>query len=144
MSTQAATQLARSQTRRLAIPRPVLQRGLQSPPYIDHWVLQLQGVAPTRIDNPDRLISDLNTVVDDLGLTRVSEHSHYFVPGVSAVIILSESHLSVHTWPELEYMHVDLLTCVEKLKGADLERTLRRTFQPAELNMVRLDYTNRS
>ena len=97
MNTQVATQHSRPEPRELAIPRPIPPRGMQTPPYIDHWVLQLQGVAPERIDDPHRLQATINEVVEALDLTRVSEHSHYFVPGVSVVVILSESHLSVHT-----------------------------------------------
>ncbi len=37
---------------------------------------------------------------------------HKFSPqGVSGVVIISESHLSIHTWPELGYAAVDVFTC---------------------------------
>ena len=37
---------------------------------------------------------------------------HRFEPhGVSGVVIISESHLAIHTWPELEYAAVDIFTC---------------------------------
>jgi S-adenosylmethionine decarboxylase len=97
-------------------------------------------VAPERINRPERLQELLNDVVDRLGLTRVSEHSHYFHPGVSTVIILSESHLSAHTWPEFEYMHVDIVTCVKKLTAEALEKAFQAAFQPARSHLVRLDY----
>lgn len=109
-------------------------------PDIDHWVLQLWGIAPERINNLDGLKALLNSAVEKLRLTRVSDHSHYFGPGVSAVIILSESHLSAHTWPELGYMHVDVVTCVKKLDYAHLEKAFRQEFAPQYIQVAQLEY----
>ncbi|MDH4120404.1 MAG: S-adenosylmethionine decarboxylase [Deltaproteobacteria bacterium] len=109
-------------------------------PYIDHWVVECHGVNPDRINHPDVLLKSLQDVVDNLHLTRVSDHSHYFVPGVSTVIILSESHLSAHTWPETGYMHVDIVTCEPKLTRENLEREFLQHFAPAALSLVKLDY----
>ena len=42
---------------------------------------------------------------------------HRFSPdGVSGVVVISESHLSVHTWPELGYVALDIYTCGERAK----------------------------
>ncbi|MFI5399991.1 MAG: S-adenosylmethionine decarboxylase, partial [SAR324 cluster bacterium] len=71
--------------------------GAQATPYIEHWVVQLQGVDPDRINDPNRMLGTLKRAVKRMGLTHVSDHTHYFGPGVSTVIILSESHLSAHT-----------------------------------------------
>lgn len=109
-------------------------------PYIEHWVLQLHGVSPDKLDDTDRLVTLLNRSVKELGLTRVSDHSHYFGPGVSTVIILAESHLSAHTWPELGYMHVDAVTCVKKLNQTNLQQVFSRLFQPKRLQMDQLEY----
>jgi S-adenosylmethionine decarboxylase len=39
---------------------------------------------------------------------------HKFSPqGVSGVVVISESHLAIHTWPELGYAAVDVFTCGE-------------------------------
>ncbi|MCG0276077.1 MAG: adenosylmethionine decarboxylase [Thermosediminibacteraceae bacterium] len=45
---------------------------------------------------------------------------HKFSPqGVSGVVVISESHLTVHTWPELGYAAVDVFTCGEKVNPWD-------------------------
>jgi S-adenosylmethionine decarboxylase proenzyme len=130
----------RPQSRKLVETRSIAARGPYFTPTIDHWVLQFHGVEPDRINNPERLQTLLNEVVDRLELTRVSEHSHYFHPGVSTVIILSESHLSAHTWPEYGYMHVDIVTCVKKLTPGGLEEAFQEAFGPAHCHMVQMDY----
>ena len=51
----------------------------------------------------------------ECGATIVQKCFHMFNPyGVSGVVIISESHLAIHTWPELGYAAVDLLTCGDK------------------------------
>lgn len=41
---------------------------------------------------------------------------HNFSPqGVSGVVIISESHLTIHTWPELGYAALDIFTCGDKV-----------------------------
>ncbi|MBC2581363.1 adenosylmethionine decarboxylase [Clostridium sp. DJ247] len=45
---------------------------------------------------------------------------HKFSPqGVSGVVIISESHLTIHTWPELGYAAVDVFTCGDKINPWD-------------------------
>jgi len=112
----------------------------QSSPYIEHWVVQLHGVAHERIDDPDALVSALRQAVKELCLTRVSDHTHYFGPGVSSVIILSESHLSAHTWPELGYVHLDIVTCVKALTGERLRDVMQDVFDPERLQLAQMEY----
>jgi len=46
------------------------------------------------------------------GVTVVSSHFHHFSPqGVSGVVVIAESHITVHTWPENGYAAVDVFTC---------------------------------
>lgn len=48
--------------------------------------------------------------------TIVTEHFHHFSPyGVSGVVIIQESHLTIHTWPEYGYAAIDVFTCNSKL-----------------------------
>lgn len=109
-------------------------------PEIDHWIVQLWGVTAGQIDDPERLNATLGALAEELSLTKVSDHTHFFGPGVSAVLILSESHLSAHTWPEMGYVHVDLVTCVKKLSATCLEVALRNAFQPRVLQLAQLEY----
>ncbi|WP_264802183.1 adenosylmethionine decarboxylase, partial [Ameyamaea chiangmaiensis] len=45
--------------------------------------------------------------------TILHSHFHHFTPngGVSGVVVLAESHISIHTWPERNYAAVDIFMC---------------------------------
>ena len=109
-------------------------------PYIEHWVVQLKGVDPDRINDPERLLTTLKRAAKRMELTHVSDHTHYFGPGVSTVIILSESHLSAHTWPELGYVHLDVVTCVKKLTRKSIEKAMKDGFAPEVMQLAQLEY----
>lgn len=51
-------------------------------------------------------------IVEQCQLTKVSSDFHQFKPlGVSGVVVLAESHFTVHTWPEENYAAIDLFVC---------------------------------
>ncbi len=60
---------------------------------------------------------------------------HKFSPqGVSGVVVISESHLAIHTWPELGYAAVDVFTCGEKVDPWDACNYLADQFGANEVN----------
>ena len=60
---------------------------------------------------------------------------HKFSPqGVSGVVVISESHLAIHTWPELGYAAVDVFTCGDKVNPWDACNYLAEMFQADEVN----------
>lgn len=58
---------------------------------------------------------------------------HKFSPqGVSGVVVISESHLAIHTWPELGYAAVDVFTCGDKVCPQDACDYLSQNFMAKE------------
>ena len=82
-------------------------------PEIHHYVIEI--FRPEQNINDNRDIEDLvESFVKKINLTIVKTVEHDFTPyGATKLFILSSSHLAVHTWPENEYMHLDLLVCSE-------------------------------
>lgn len=66
-----------------------------------------------RLLNNAALIENyMNQAAVHAGATVVASAFHTFNPhGVSGVIVIAESHLSIHTWPEYGYAAVDIFTC---------------------------------
>ena len=67
------------------------------------------------LNNLDKVEKYMIDAALECGATIVQKCFHMFNPyGVSGVVIISESHLAIHTWPELGYAAVDLFTCGDK------------------------------
>lgn len=59
---------------------------------------------------------------------------HKFSPqGVSGVVIISESHLAIHTWPELGYAAVDVFTCGDRVDPWDACNYLSKMFNASHM-----------
>lgn len=77
-----------------------------------HFLVEFYNCAYEVLDNKDLIV---NTLIDSAvkGKAGVLGHvSHKFTPfGVTALVLLSESHLSLHSWPEDGYAMLDVATC---------------------------------
>jgi len=71
------------------------------------------------IKTVDKLDEKMSTLVTQLKLTEVSRCFHQFEPfGATGVILLAESHFSVHTYPEHEMLYFDLFCCTPDFKSS--------------------------
>lgn len=60
---------------------------------------------------------------------------HKFSPqGISGVVVISESHLAIHTWPELGYAAVDVFTCGDKIDPWDACNYLTEHFEAKQVS----------
>lgn len=82
----------------------------QSTPTISHFsALVKLSVAPV---DKAFVVSLADAIIRKLELTVVNKVHHSFSPiGETLVYILSESHFALHTWPEYNVIHVDLVSC---------------------------------
>jgi len=96
-----------------------------------HIIAEFRGVDPQKISRVEALRVVLDRVVAKSGLHAVSSSFHQFEPhGVSAIYLLSESHLSVHTWPEYGYVALDIFTCGSDGPALRAFELLLEEFQP--------------
>lgn len=77
-----------------------------------HLILEFYGCPPDHLDNKDLISRVLTEAVEGSGATLIKPFFHQFAPqGVSGVVVIAESHFSIHTWPEYGYAAVDMFTC---------------------------------
>lgn len=77
-----------------------------------HCILELYGCSAELLNDEQGLIAALRSSAEGAGATWMGQVSHKFQPqGVTALGLLSESHISIHTWPEVGYAAVDVFTC---------------------------------
>ena len=78
-----------------------------------HLIIDLFGAR--RLDDLKHIERTLKRCVEVAGATLLHIHLHHFTPngGVSGVAVLSESHISIHSWPEADYAALDVFMCGE-------------------------------
>lgn len=114
-----------------------------------HLTADLSGIDPTLavMLEADALGAMCRGAVVQSGLTGVAELFHRFAPkdeqsGVTGVVLLAESHLAVHTWPELGGVTLDVYVCNygadNSAKAEALLAALLKAFAPREAAVQRL------
>ncbi len=76
-----------------------------------HLIIDLHGAE--RLDDIEHIEATLRRCVEAARATLLHIHLHHFQPsgGVSGVAVLAESHISIHTWPEVGYAALDVFMC---------------------------------
>ena len=82
-----------------------------------HLLLELKECDSDLLDDLDRVRGVMMRAAAESGATIVGEMFHKFEPiGVTGIIVIAESHIGIHTWPEYSYAAVDIFTCGESLR----------------------------
>lgn len=94
-----------------------------------HVLVELYNCDSERLDDAALLAEALLEAARLCGATILDHRFHRFSPhGVSGVVLVAESHLALHTWPEHGYAAVDIFSCAPRLDFdagvAHLERAL--------------------
>jgi S-adenosylmethionine decarboxylase len=76
-----------------------------------HLLIDLWGAS--NLDSPELIDKTLCAGALEAGATILHSHFHHFTPngGVSGVVVLAESHISIHTWPERNFAALDVFMC---------------------------------
>ena len=89
-----------------------------------HLLMELEGCDRDVLNDVDALREALLTAANLAGATVLGDSFHRFSPhGISGVVVIAESHLFVHTWPEYGYAAADIFTCgdtVQPEKAAEI------------------------
>ena len=95
-----------------------------------HILVDLFGVDPTVLDDEEALRNCLLNASKAMKATVLGSLSYRFQPfGVTALVSLAESHISMHTWPESGYAAVDIYTC-GSLNPGDAMEYIEQTLKP--------------
>ena len=87
-----------------------------------HILLELYECPFEKLNDLAFLEQALKKAASTMGATVVNSNFHHFSPiGISGVVIIQESHLTIHTWPEYNYAAVDIFTCGEINLEAGIE-----------------------
>ncbi len=94
-----------------------------------HVLLELKDCDPKLLNDIEFIKKVLPAAAAKSGATILGESFHQFEPqGVSGVVLIAESHVSIHTWPELGYAAVDIFTCGTRVNPEKTARDLVKKF----------------
>lgn len=83
-------------------------------------ILDLDNCQCSRFDDIQWIEQQCRTSAVKAGGHIIRSDFHHFTPwGISGVVIISESHIAIHTWPEFKYAAVDIFTCSKDLGVRD-------------------------
>jgi S-adenosylmethionine decarboxylase len=78
----------------------------------------------------NRVKKALLKAAEDSGATIISSSFHQFEPqGISGVVVIAESHFTVHAWPEHDYAAVDIFTCGDNLDLETAVNSMKGSFE---------------
>ena len=100
-----------------------------------HLLVDLWGAS--NLGDPAFIDRSLRAAANASGATILHSHFHHFSPngGVSGILVLAESHVSIHTWPERNFAAIDLFMC-GNCDPYDSVPTLTSAFQPQTINLL--------
>ena len=101
----------------------------------NHLILDLTGCDRSLLERVDKIIPILNKVCKKAKLNAVHKYFHQFKPtGVTGVIVLKESHINIHTWPEYSKAAIDIFSCNPDKKKVDIAyKLLIEEFKPRKV-----------
>lgn len=77
-----------------------------------HLIAEYYCCNPAVLDDEIAIRRHMRSAAAQIGATVVGEAFHQYSPqGVSGVLLIAESHLSIHTWPDRGYAAIDIFTC---------------------------------
>ncbi len=80
-------------------------------------VLDLYGCATEHLDDVDWVCATMLEAARVADATIIESVFHKFSPwGISGVVVIAESHLAIHIWPEHRYAAVDVFTCGDTMR----------------------------
>jgi S-adenosylmethionine decarboxylase len=78
-------------------------------------LIELEGCNPGEINSKEHVLGALERITEGCGLTPIETISHSFRPqGISAITMVKESHVAIHSWPEHRYLSILIYSCGEQ------------------------------
>jgi S-adenosylmethionine decarboxylase proenzyme len=98
-----------------------------------HILVEFYSCDPSALNDLSLVESSMKEAAVAAGSTIVDTVFRRFAPhGISGVVVIAESHLAIHTWPEYGYAAVDLFTCGEKVDPWAAHKHLREAFSAGD------------
>lgn len=104
-----------------------------------HLLVELKDCNPEVLKDLNRVKEALVSAAKEAKATIIDVSFHEFNPfGISGMVVIAESHLSIHTWPEYSYAAVDIFTCGDIIKPEVAANYLITCFESKNPSVVEM------
>lgn len=104
-----------------------------------HLVAELYTRDPEILNDEEKIKNSLVDSAVEGNMTVIDVSSHKFSPhGVTSLVLLAESHISIHTWPEHGYAAVDIFACGKGDSEKSLEK-LKELLDVKEIKVLKIE-----
>lgn len=91
------------------------------------------------IENPEEVERILIKATKEAGNIPLEVAIHKFSPrGITGVVLLAESHIALHAWPEIDYLAIDIFTCGERAMPDKALNYLKKIFKPKRAEVKKI------
>ena len=102
-----------------------------------HLIVEFWG--GKKIEDPKKFEEILVGAAKAARATVLKVNTHKFLPhGVTGVVLLSESHITFHTWPEFEYLALDIFTCGKKCNPYKALEYFKEKIKPKNVQVMEI------
>jgi S-adenosylmethionine decarboxylase len=101
---------------------------------------ELYGCDPASLRDLEGIVETVRRAAREAGATIVGDFANKYDKGegVSYILVVKESHISVHTWPELGYAAVDIYTCGEHVDPWKAFNVMAESFNPKTVSVMEI------
>lgn len=104
-----------------------------------HVIVELYDCKPSLLDDVTYVQNAMQNAAQQAGATIINLTFHHFSPfGVSGVVVIQESHLAIHTWPEWGFASIDLFTCGESTDPWKCYNVLKDAFSASHGSTIEM------
>ncbi len=102
-----------------------------------HLIAEFYDCDKVILDDVDGIETGMKNAAYSTGATIVNSSFHRFLPyGVSGVVVISESHLTIHTWPEYGYAALDFFTCGDQVDPWKAFEYMKKALKAKRVHVV--------
>ncbi|MFT6826836.1 MAG: spermidine synthase [Roseivirga sp.] len=104
-----------------------------------HIIVEYYDCSSEILNDVVHIEKSMEGAAEEAGATIINSTFHHFSPyGVSGVVVIQESHLAIHTWPEYGYASVDIFTCGDTVNPWVAYQILKEKFKAGHGSAVEL------
>ena len=104
-----------------------------------HLIVELYGCSSELLNNLVQVEKILIEAVELSKATIVQPVFHHFSPhGISGVVVIAESHFTIHTWPEYGYCALDIFTCGDQIDPDESLQFMKNKFQADNMSVMEI------